>query len=249
MVTSLDAVIGEAYDIFSRYRLQRTLGVCHCSVCLTDANESQLLATPLRAISADLLAAYTDAVVAANAAQLGCEFRYFLPRYLDLIARDQPPDTMGFDICLRRLRDCEWRSAWPKAQMRVIDDFFDGYMVACLPKTELVRWPAGQRLSFNLADILTMVITAQGDIDRVLAVWDKSDHLGAALHMAAVRGELTDDEPRRLNNAHLTSDFKQQAETVAAFLARPEVDDRLEAALLQGGSVHHQQILSDALSR
>ena len=62
----LHAVIEEAYRVFSGYRPQRILNVCHCDVCIDAESERALLATPLRQISSKLLARYTDAVSAGT---------------------------------------------------------------------------------------------------------------------------------------------------------------------------------------
>ena len=70
------------------------------------------------------------------------EFRYFLPRYFELIALNQPPDW-GIDICLRRLGYARWRETWPKPEEDIIDRFFDELLVASLQRLELAQWPAG----------------------------------------------------------------------------------------------------------
>jgi hypothetical protein len=72
--------------------------------------------------------------------------RHFLPRYFELLALDDPPDSCGIDICLRRLAQADWRAKWPDRECAVIDRFFDAFMRASLERIELVRWPVGWRL-------------------------------------------------------------------------------------------------------
>jgi hypothetical protein len=45
------------------------------------------------------------------------EMRYFLPRYLELIAIDDIPDHTLPEKCLRRLAEAEWRTNWPEAEV------------------------------------------------------------------------------------------------------------------------------------
>src|SRR5262249_9081342 len=118
------------------------------------------------------------------------EFRYFMPRYLELIALNDPPDTMGIDICLRRLGRSTWRETWPRQEQDIVDRFFDTFVVASLKRLDLALWPVGWRLKFDLADVLTMVVTAGGRLDRVLAAWEAAEDPAAAIHMAALRADV-----------------------------------------------------------
>ena len=242
----LHAVIEEAYWVFSGYRPQKTLNVCHCDVCIDAESERALLATPLRQISSKLLSRYTDAVSAGTDDVRFDELRYFLPRYLELIAANDPPDDMGYNICLRRLQEAIWRTAWPAEQVAVIERFFDAYLASSLTNVELCQWPAGWALRFPLGDVLTMIATAGGDIERVLRIWEAAPDPGAALHMAALRSDLTGGPEWRLNDAHLSPDFRAAARAIGAFLTREDVDARLETVFFSLEDERHQKIVSDA---
>ena len=91
---------------------------------------------------------------------------------MELIARNEPPNHLGIDICLRRLAYADWREKWPADEAEAIDRFFAAVVVASLPRLELALWPVGWRLDFDLADLLTLVATADGDISRVLSAWN-----------------------------------------------------------------------------
>jgi hypothetical protein len=240
------AIVADAYRIFGRYKLGRVLNVCHCDVCISADAEAELLKTPLRAISSKLLAKYTDAVSAGTDAERADEFRYFLPRYFELIAADDPPDDMGFDICLRRLRDWPWRTDWPREQVECIDKFFEAYLVACLRHTAVSQSATYIGLRFNLGDILTMIVTAGGDLARVLDAWDKAPDPDAAIHMAALRSDVRRD-PTRLINAHLSQQYDAAAEAIGDFLSRTDVDERLERVFFQLKDPGLQKIVSDAM--
>src|SRR5262245_11144433 len=157
---------------------------------MTTETERALVATPLRAIPSALLAEYTNSAHGYDDGRIVTELRYFLPRYFDLIAAGDPPDHMGLDICLRRLGDAGYRENWPRPEADAIDRFFDAFMVASLPRLDLVRWPAGWSLAFDMADVLTMAVTAGGDIDRLLRVWTEAPDPAAAIHMASLRGKV-----------------------------------------------------------
>jgi hypothetical protein len=250
MTPGLKLIIEEAYEIFGRYRLHDTLSVCHCNVCMTFDTERALIKTPLREIPHKLLAEYTNSAHDWDDGPVAREMRYFLPRYFELIALNTDPFEMDIDICLRRLAKAGWREKWPDAEEQIIDRFFDALMVSSLEKLHLVRWPVGWRLQFDLVDVLTLAITAGGNLDRVLAAWDGSNTPGAAIHMAALREDVLQEGGRTyLHSAYLEGDFDREADAIGAFLMRPEVDSRIEDAFFAVADPRLQKILSDAMIR
>lgn len=249
MTPDLSAIVEEAYRVFERYRLAAsTLSVCHCNCCMTEDVERELIKTPLRQIPADLLAEYTNSAHDWDDGPVAREMRYFLPRYFELIARNDPPDNMGLDICLRRLRQAGWRAKWPEAEEKLIDRFFDAVLVASLPRLDLVEWPAGWWLDFDLTDVLTMIVTADGDLARALAAWDRAADPPAAIHMAALRHRVLQEGGRTyLHSAYLAGDHDAAADVIGTFLSRPEVDRRLEEVFFTVTDPRLQKIISDAM--
>ena len=221
------------------------LATCHCNVCMTEDTDRHLIETPLREIPSRLLAEYTSSAHDWDDGPVAREMRYFLPRYFELIADHDPPDNLGLDICLRRLGRAGWRAKWPSEEQRVIDHFFDAFLVASLSRLDLVQWPVGWRLELDMADVLTLIVTADGDLDRVLAVWDGAADPAAAIHMAALRGEVYGT---RLHSEYL-ADHEAAADKIGAFVMRPEVDRRIEMAFFTVVDSRLQQILSDAMAR
>ncbi len=244
IVSDLNRVIEQAYTVFGHYQLASPLNVCHCNVCLDEEEARELLRSPLRSIPSRLLGAYTDSVSAGYDASRQDELRHFLPRYFELIAANDPPDPMGLEICLRRLREFEWRQTWPKAEVETIDAFFDAYVAAAVQNIALWTAPS-LTLRLDFTEVLTMIVTARGDIARVLQVWDNAPDPFAIIHMAALRGSVVPD-PVRLTDAHLSEEFDAEAQCIGAFLARPEIDARLEAAFFNLTDPRYQKILSDA---
>lgn len=247
MRPELRSLIEEAYDVFGDYRIRHSLSVCHCTSCMTEADERFLLKTPLREIPARLLAKYTGSAHDWNDGPVAREMRYFLPRYFELLALNDPPDTCGIDICLRRLGYAGWRAKWPDRECALIDRFFDELLLSGLECIGLVEWPVGWRLAFNLADVLTLVVTADGDLPRVLAAWDAADDPFAAIHMAALRERVLREGSRTYFRSAYLDDQCDAADAIGAFLARPEVSLRIEQAFFHVHDPRLQQLLSNAL--
>ena len=242
----LAAVVEEAYVLFAPYTIGSVLYVCHCNVCMTRETERQLTSTPLREISARLLGEYTNSAHDWNDGQVAREMRYFLPRYMDLMARNDPPDSMGMEISLRRLAPARWRTTWPRAEADLIDRFFDALVRGALERLDVIPWEREAEPKVDMEDILTMIVRAGGDLTRALAVWDGGPLLGAAVHMAKMRQSLDYKHGRDiLRNAHLDEQPDAAAE-IAAFLLRGSVQERIEAAFFATDDPHLQNILSNA---
>jgi len=246
MTPELHAIVEEAYGLFARYTLSAPLTVCHCDCCMSEESERVLLARPLKEIPAELLAEYTNSAHTWDD-KVAREMRYFLPRYLELIALDDPPDHLGLDICLRRLAEAHWHEKWPAAEAYILDRYFDALLVASLPQLELAKWPVGWRLSFDLADVLTLAVRADGDIARLLAAWDGAADPAAAIHMAALRHRVLEETSRTYFHSAYLKDHEQAADAIGAFLTRPEATARIEAAIFKIEDPRLQQILSDAV--
>jgi hypothetical protein len=149
MRPELRAIIDEAYDVFGAYRIRHSLSVCHCNCCMSFEHERELLKTPLRDIPSNLLAEYTGSAHSWDDGPVARQMRYFRPRYFELIALADPPDTCGLGICLRRLAQADWHAKWPDRECAIIDRFFDALMLSSLERIDLVHWPVGWRLAFR----------------------------------------------------------------------------------------------------
>jgi hypothetical protein len=226
----LQATVEDAYRVFARYSLGGDLVACHCDVCMTEEAALELSRTPLRQIPPALLAEYTNSAHDWDDTVVARQLRYFLPRYLELIAANDPPDGLGLGVCLRRLGYADWRAKWPAEEGAALDRFFGDLTVASLSRLDVSEWPAGWRLDFDMREVLTLVVTAGGDLGRVLARWDAAKDPSAAIHMAGLRLWVNREEGRTyLHDAHL-EEFEAEADRIGAFLMRPEVDERIAAA-------------------
>jgi len=246
LTPELEALVEAAYVLFAPYTIGSALYVCHCNVCMSLETERELTRTPLREIPAQLLAEYTNSAHDWNDGQVAREMRYFLPRYLELIARNDPPDSMGMEICLRRLEPAAWRTKWPAAEADLLDRFFDALVRGAMERLEVIPWEREADPKAEMEDIMTMIVRAGGDLARVLKVWDEGPLVGAAVHMAKMRHSLDYKHGRDiLRNAHL-EDHPEAAHALATFLLRPSVHERIEAAFFATRDPHLQKILSNA---
>lgn len=249
MTPQLAKIVADAYDAFAPYRIGTTLTVCHCNCCMTNAVERELVSTPLRQIPAALLAEYTNSAHGWDDDDVATEMRYFLPRYLELIAHNDPPDHIGLDICLRRIGRGGWRGKWPAPEEDILDAFFDAFLLANLPRLELQLWPSGWHLAFDLADVLTMAVTAGADTQRLLAAWRGAPDPQAVLHMAALRSDVLPLRDSFAFDSPYLEDHVDEASAIGTFLMAQEIDDRIEAAFFQVEDPRYQGILSAALQR
>lgn len=246
LTPELAGVVEEAYALFAPYTIGSVLYVCRCNVCMTRDTERALTSTPLREISARLLGEYTNSAHDWVAPEVPREMRHFLPRYMDLMARNDPPDSIGMEICLRRLAPAQWRTTWPRTEGDLIERFFDALVRGAMERLGLILWEREAEPKADMEDILTMIVRAGGDLARALAVWDAGPLVGAAIHMARMRQSLDYKHGRDiLRNAHLEEQPDAAAE-IAAFLLRPSVQERIEAAFFATDDPHLQKILSNA---
>jgi hypothetical protein len=208
--------------------------------------ERELLKTPLRQISSGLLSEYTNSAHDWNDGPVAREMRYFLPRYLELIAAHDPPDT-GLGICLRRLSQAQWREKWPGAEADVLDRFFDHFARACLQRLDLVQSPSGLQLAFSFKDFLTLAVTADADLDRILATWKAAEDPAAAIHMASLRLDVANEGQGPYLHSHQLEDHREAVCRIGAFLTHPEVTERIEAAFFLVTDPNMQKYLSDRI--
>ena len=124
----IDTAIAHAYDVFARYHIGADLDFAVKPGLRERERERlrhMLVTTPLRDLPRDAVDAYFDYVDAAHDDGAFCadEFRYFLPRALDLVARE-PAGTgpSWLRECLDR--GCERatiRSHWPAEEVEAVD--------------------------------------------------------------------------------------------------------------------------------
>lgn len=98
----LPAIIAALYDR-APDRVGSGLEVCHCPVCMTEETRQAIIATPVRALSVDLIREYSNSAhgVPGNLEDL----RALLPRYLELLAAGEAVDYNEVGCELQRFGD------------------------------------------------------------------------------------------------------------------------------------------------
>ena len=248
MTDELRAVVEDAYRVFSAYRIGGRLTVCNCNVCMHVDTERALAQTPLREIPSSLLAEYTNSAHGYDEDQIATELRYFLPRYFELIANQDPPDHLGLDQCLRRLGEASYRAKWPKDEAEVIDRFFDAFLVAYTANIDVEQWPVGWLPVLDVIDALTLALTAGADVERLIAAYDRAADPGAGVHLASLRRHVkqTAGGPV-LESAYLDGEPHRDAvKRLGAWLVSDAVRARIDAAFYAVDDPHLQEFLSTA---
>jgi hypothetical protein len=245
VTAELAAIVEEAYAVFAAYPLREPLAVCRCPLCIDRDTARLLIATHLREMPEHLLNAYTQAAHPWSA-HASREMRYFLPRYLEWIAYPERQKGYLDDWCLRRLGKGDWRSAWPAAERDLVDRFFDALLGATLAQPRGDSWNIHWWETYTVETILKLIVGAGGDLERILDVWNRAPDPHACLQMALLRPRVYFDGSRHFWSV-LPSWESVAADRIGAFLARPEVTERIELTLFSDEEPRFERILTDGL--
>lgn len=248
--TELQQSVENAYRVFRRYRFSGAVTVCRCSMCVAEPVARELQETPLRDMSASLLAEYTNSAhewddFVAN------EFRYFLPRYFDLIAACDVPSSIGVECSLQRLSVARYRGHWPADEGEAVDAWF-----AALLRERLARPVAADPFGFpthverdTAETVLCIAAYAGADVAALLRTWDEDRGREASLHLASIIVRA-DWSKRRLENSwwlfKSRPDVRETMREVMAWLLRAETAERLEAACVAEADDAAASLLSRA---
>jgi len=246
--TDLQAVVEEAYAVFSQYRPIGRLTVCNCDVCMDLEMERVLERTPLREISSPLLAEYTNSAHGYDDEEIATDLRYFLPRYFELIAAGDPPDHLGLNSCLRRLGESSYRTKWPAQEADVIDRFFDAFLIACTAHLDVEESSSGWEPVFDITDALTLALTAGADVERLIRAIESAPDPGAAVHIASLRWRLRQTVTVPVFDCvYLEGEqYQEAAKRLAAWLSGTPVRERIEAAFFMVDDPRLQGFLSSS---
>jgi hypothetical protein len=251
IVTIMDAAVqqtvDDAYRVFSRYRLNGTVTVCTCPVCMSEEDAQALAVTPLCEVSSALLSEYTNSAHDL----VEDELRYFLPRYFECLANGEVPSPNGIEVCFARMRAADYPANWPRAEVEVIDAFF-----AAMFRRQVgapVGVYMGRRVLLtgeSAEELLCMVARAGGDVGPLLRLWDMIAGRRADLRIAALINDAA-VEPKTLGNTHWDlecyPELERSIRSVFDWLARAETFERLDAALGREEEELGRQFLQSAL--
>jgi hypothetical protein len=117
-----EAALQAAYSAFTRNGAPQRITVCPCCV---SADETEVMTkTKLRDLSAEQLEHYLSAVFLTSGAEE--DFRYFLPRLLDLNAHAKWDFESDWEVLLGKLSLGQWQN-WPKREREALIGFLHAY--------------------------------------------------------------------------------------------------------------------------
>ncbi|WP_067481367.1 hypothetical protein [Actinomadura hibisca] len=163
MTPELERAVAEAYAVFGAYRTPT--GADFCAHCLRPEQVAALRAVPLP----DLTEAHLDTYLlrAMNTWGGEAEFKHYLPRMLELLARDEWSDA--------RLLAARCGLAWPPEEGAAVAGFFDAWL-----RSALLEYP--RLVSF--AQVLDVLCELGRDLGGYLALWERTATPGTVRHIA-----------------------------------------------------------------
>ena len=167
MQVTLEAAVDGVYAAFAGYR--RPTDIDYCGHCVRPGVVEGLLApTPLREIPTERLHKYAFDVL-STAGSLA-DFRYFLPRILQLSVTGDFENYHGWDSVLSKLVLGGWRD-WPEDEQRAVTAVLHAWWW-----TTLTRFPADPD-----PDELLDSINDVDDLGPYLRMWEDAlvTHAGA----------------------------------------------------------------------
>lgn len=146
----LNDALEACYAAFADVEKPSDIDGCEC--CWYPEDTRLLLDKPLRSLSGEDLSEYASSVF-LTAGDLP-DFRYFLPRLLDIAAND-PSWWPCPEVLLKTLKLADWRS-WPSEEQAVIEQVLEAWFDQCLrtPCSEESHdpaWGSGDEVLCGLA--------------------------------------------------------------------------------------------------
>ena len=160
MKTDLSLIVSKSYSIFKYPRPVAITNVC-TTCCLSSEDARKLLTLPLNEIPVELINEYNDGAQAIIYDMK--EFKYFLPRYLDLIQNFEFTSVIDLSLSLKNLsfkNELFWKN---KDEVTIIKQFSIAFFKKYL-KEDLNKFEG------NFADILNLFFTAQISIEPLLDI-------------------------------------------------------------------------------
>ncbi|WP_062431285.1 hypothetical protein [Herbidospora daliensis] len=210
------------YAAFSRHPLPATIDVC--DHCVTPEEVQATRAAPLRVLTASALAPYAGNAMSTWGDEE--EFRYFLPRLLELLVLDEFDDWLADHLMVQV--GVRWDD-WPQRERDTILDVVG------------VWWEATLNHYPREVDVMGMIEIIGGnlglDLAPYLAAWESNTTEAAARHMAWLMHHYT------VGVAHNAGWYT----ALAGWITGPAPAAILERAFFSAGSPEVAQALSDAL--
>ena len=184
-----DAQVAEAveaaYDVF-QYPFIPRIEVCRCAHCVSDADYEALIHTPVRQLPHRVLTEYTHSAHGVPADTT--ELKRLVPRYLELIAADAPPDDLRIGRVLARVGDMRRAnaSALTEAEREALDKWANAVI-----RSGLDRAAGDARANLDPAGLLEVLIAGGWSARSLASAYDLAfKGQGGAARQAAFSSAL-----------------------------------------------------------
>ena len=167
----LAAAIASLYEAFA-HRSSRP-HVDGCPHCVDDADHALLGAQPLRHLATQNLSKYAWRAISTWGD--GDDFAHFLPRLLELLARE-PGSWVDPEVLLGKLELANWR-VWPVVEIAAVERYLEA-----LWGWVLSSYPA--RIDSEI--LLRTCSRLLDDLAPYLTAWDANSRTAALRHLAAL---------------------------------------------------------------
>ena len=233
-VEEVQGAIANLYEVFGAYRLRSHVTGCPC--CVSDSDNEQVHQRSLRSLGeAELTKFAHKAMTTWGVVE---DFKYFLPRLLEIQAVHSRFGWVDAEILLSKLRWGDWDS-WPGAEREAVVR----YLVATWrEKLVRVEWD-------DAVEWLCAIGQAEEDLWPYLERWASDPEVQAMLNLAVF---LVEEGNGILLKRKLPSAFweerRVQMKQVIDWLGSAEVRSALEKAFFDNSTGEEGERLSLAIS-
>jgi len=231
--------IERLYGVFSAYKLHEH--VAGCTHCVSDRDHARIHRAPLRELTGDDLERY--AFKAMTTWGTANDFRHFLPRIFELIARD-PWDPIVAEVAVGKLSEGKWTS-WPSEEQVAIREFLHAWWLETLSQFPLT-------IFFDADKCLCCIGQAVDDLGDFLNEWRIDSIRAHALHFAEFiqsNGAVRPERKRRLLASAFWHNRPQSEASVIRWLTHPARAEEVERAFskFEAGNEDEAAMLSCSL--
>jgi hypothetical protein len=231
-MTELQQSIASLYEIFSRYPRPSSIECCPCGCTKPDAT-AKLVSLPLKELSAADLEDYAFSALTTQGSL--DDFRYLLPRLLEVISKE----SLGYpEITFGKLAYAKWAD-WPSDEVDAIKSY-----LRSLWQAALTNFPLSESMpTFMDIESLTCSIVITGEsLGSYLHSWSETTNTEADEHLIQFVTMCGSDFSggQTLHEAYW-EDSTTQADELRQWLLAPETIKRIAQAthLLRDDGYEH----------
>lgn len=167
----LNKAIAQLYQTFAPYPARRHMPAC--PHCVSQAEIDAITTVPLQSLTANSFGRYPSKAITTWGE--ATDYRYFLPRLLELMPDDPYDFYLGIERVCQNLAYAQWQT-WPLPEQQAILDYFHAYwrwVLADYTERPALAMECVHALGYALADIMPF-----------LAFWQNACTPPALRHLA-----------------------------------------------------------------